>query len=69
MKTLVVFVAVGVVIVAPAFAQTRSKAVTKGYRVHHYAGRHYAPRYYPRYGYGNGRPDFPSCLSAAAFKC
>jgi hypothetical protein len=68
MKTFVVFVAVGVVIVAPAFAQPRSKAVTKGYRVHHYAGRHYVPRY-PRYGNGYIRPDYPFCLSAPAFKC
>jgi hypothetical protein len=30
MKTLLVFVAVSVVIVAPAFAQLRSKAVAKG---------------------------------------
>jgi hypothetical protein len=69
MKTLLVFVAVGVVIVAPAFAQPRSKAVTKGgsSRVHHYAGKHYAPRY-PSYGnyaprypsYGNYAPRYPS---------
>jgi hypothetical protein len=70
MKTLAIFVTVGVVIVAPAFAQPRSKAVTNrsSSRVHLYAGRHYAPRY-PAYGNGNIRPDFPFCLSAPAFKC
>jgi hypothetical protein len=80
MKTLLVFVAVGVVIVAPAFAQPRSKAVTKGgsSRVHHYAGKHYAPRYpsygnyaprYPSYGNGNTNPDFPFCVTVPGSKC
>jgi hypothetical protein len=70
MKTLLVFVAVGVVIVAPAFAQPRSKAVTKGWssRVHPYAAKHYVPRY-PSYGNGNMNPDFPFCVSVPAFKC
>jgi hypothetical protein len=70
MKTLLVFVAVGVVIVAPAFAQPRSKAVTKGgsFRVHHYAGKHYAPRY-PSYGNGNTNPDFPFCVTVPGSKC
>jgi hypothetical protein len=68
MKTLLVFVAVCVVIVAPAFAQPRSKA-GKHYasRVHPYAGKYYAPRY-PRYGNRN-KPDFPFCVSVPAFKC
>jgi hypothetical protein len=58
MKTLLVFVVVGVVIVAPAFAQPRSKALTKGWssRVHPYAAKHYVP-WYPSYGNGNMNPD------------
>ena len=57
MKTLLVFVTVGVVVIAaPAFA--RSKALPKGWssRVHPYAARYYAP-WYPSYGNANMNPD------------
>ena len=59
MKTLLAFVAVGVVIAAPAFAQPQSKVLPKGWshRVHPYAAKHYAP-WYDSYGNNNMNPDF-----------